>query len=125
MNCRIQPKMNSPAAYIQSGWTKIAATASATDTTISGMPKLWQIRLMGWVWLLAYCAIHCSLVRPPSMSGIITDGNLLLWSQQKNPRRSGMDVAVCRDLLMAIDFGALQPESHDLPFVVDGKRAYQ
>src|SRR4029077_2069706 len=52
-------------------------------------------------------------------------GSLLLRCQQKNPRWPGMYVAVRRDLLMTIDLGALQPESHDLPFVIDENGARQ
>src|SRR5260221_4782485 len=103
----------------------MAATASATDTTIRGMPRVWQTRLTGWVWLLAYCAIHCSLVRPPSMDRIITDGISLLRRQQESTRRPGMYVAICRHFLMTIDFGALQSEGHDLPFIVDENGARQ
>src|SRR6266853_357194 len=103
----------------------MAATASATDRTIRGMPRVWQTRLTGWVWLLAYCAIHCSLVRPPSMDRIITDGTSLMRRQQKNTRRPGMYVAICRDFLMTIDLGTLQSEGHDLPFIVDENGARQ
>jgi hypothetical protein len=33
-----------------------------------GIPSVWQARLTGCWWLVAYCAIHCSLVRRPNMA---------------------------------------------------------
>ena len=35
------------------------------------MPRVWQTRFTGFWWLEAYCAIHCSLVRLPSMRRMI------------------------------------------------------
>src|SRR5215472_15451972 len=46
-NCRIQPTAKRPAAYIQRPRTNIAARPRASETTIMGMPKLWQARFTG------------------------------------------------------------------------------
>src|ERR1035438_10107717 len=40
---------------------------TATEIRMVGMPKEWQRRLTGCWWLLEYWAIHCSLVRLPSI----------------------------------------------------------
>src|SRR5579884_1636669 len=98
---------------------------SAPESTIMGMPKVWQNRLTGCVWLLAYCAIHCSLVRPPSMRWIITDCRRSLRGQQKYARRTCMNVAVRTNLLMLAHVRVLQPESNDLTFVIDRESANQ
>ena len=57
--------------------------------------------------------------------GGIINPALLLRRQQKDPRGPGMYVAVRRNFLMFADIGALQAESDDLAFVVNGKCAYQ
>src|SRR5258708_24793716 len=46
---------------------KMVVGKTGSDKTMIGIPRVWHTRFTGWVWLLAYCATHCSLVRPPSM----------------------------------------------------------
>jgi len=79
----------------------MAATARARDRTIKGMPRLWQNRLTGCVWLLAYCAIHCSLVRPPNMRGIIIDLSHTLASSTQ----------VCTSLCLLFNSGSVSTNS--------------
>src|SRR5579859_1730048 len=44
------------------------------------MPSVWQARFTGCWWLLAYCAIHSWLLRPPSMACDYTPALVpLLW----------------------------------------------
>src|ERR1039458_1957437 len=42
-----------------------------TESTMVGMPRVWQRRFTGCWWLEAYWEIHCSLVRLPSMGRMI------------------------------------------------------
>ena len=75
---------------------------------------------------MAACVLGDPLFAAASTKhGRIINPALLLRRQQKNPRRPGMDVAVRRDFLMFADIGALQPESDDLAFFVDGKSPNQ
>src|SRR5277367_5029057 len=52
----------------------MAATKITSESRIVGMPSVWQARFTGCWWLEEYCAIHCSLVRLPSMAEIIHPG---------------------------------------------------
>src|SRR4051812_43811927 len=72
MNCRIHPTKNRATGTGHSPWIKMERTNSGSESAIIGMPKEWQTRFTGCWWLEAYCATHCSLVRLPSMAGIIS-----------------------------------------------------
>ena len=84
---------------------------------------LWQIRLTGCVWLLAYCAIHCSFVRPPpSIAGLYL--MLLFGSQQKDTCWSRVDMAVKSYFLVCLlALGFFRPKATIWRFVIDRESA--
>lgn len=56
-----------------------------TEKRMVGMPRVWQARFTGCWWLVEYCAIHCSLVRPPSIAMNDTPAG---WKGSRGPRAS-------------------------------------
>ena len=47
------------------------ARKTAIESTMVGMPKVWQMRFTRFWWLEEYWEIHWSLVRLPSMGRMI------------------------------------------------------